>query len=603
MRTGLIAVGLLLAAQAALAQTAATASAPAAVRPAPQNATPQEALARMPVREATIFKDGHAFMLHQGVMPTDGAGNVVLDYLPTPVLGTFWPFAADKQASLQAVLAGQRKVLIARTALNIRDLIEANVGAAVVITEAPAGREDKPLAYPATIVAVPVQSGVELEAASPPGAGPRLPAKGNVVVLKTAEGLKVVDFAHIQDVTFRGDIAQPKLASEEFRNLLTLKLDWSGKAPQATADVGLLSLQRGQRWIPQYKLNIDCKGSATVKFQATLVNEMVDLEDVTCNLVIGVPTFAFQDMTDPIALQQVLAQVARNGQDGYMGGQMLSNSMMSQVAGSGGGGYPVRPAAPAITDLGPEVAGGVQNEDLFVFPVKHVTLKKGQRLVLPVADYTLPYEDVYTLDLPFSPPQDIRANINTEQQLQIARLLSAPKVMHKLRLTNNSKDPLTTAPVLIFRDNKPMAQGLMTYTSVGGKVDLEITAAVDIKAKRTDKETARTPNAVNWQGDQYGKVELAGTISLTNYRKEPVKVEVTRSVLGNVDKDKADNDGKVEMLNVLDQEGFVQPFWWRWYGWPNWWYHFNGMAKITWNVSLESGKSIDLGYSWNYYWR
>jgi hypothetical protein len=155
--------------------------------------------------------------------------------------------------------------------------------------------------------------------------------------------------------------------------------------------------------------------------------------------------------------------------------------------------------------------------------------------------------------------------------------------------------------VLIFRDNKPMAQGLMTYTSLGGKVDLEITAAVDIKAKRTDKETARTPNAVNWQGDQYGKVELAGTISLTNFRKEPVKVEVTRSVLGNAEK--ADNDGKVEMLNVLDQEGFVQPFWWRWYGWPNWWYHFNGMGKITWNVTLEPGKSIDLGYSWNYYWR
>lgn len=597
MRTGLIAVGLLLAAQAALAQAAATASAPAATRPAVQNATPQEALARMPVREATIFKDGHAFMLHQGVMPTDGAGNVIMDYLPTPVLGTFWPFSADKQAALQSVVAGQRKVLIDRTALGVRDIIEANVGSAVVITENPAGQEERPLTYPATIVSVPVQSGAELEATSPPGTGPRLPAKGNVVVLKTAEGLKVVDFARIRDVTFRGDmIAQPKLASEEFRNLLTLKLDWGGKAPQATADVGLLYLQRGLRWIPEYKLNIDGKGSATVKFQATIVNEMVDMEDVTCNLVIGVPTFAFKDMTDPIALQQVLAQVTR--QESYLGSQMLSNSAMVQARGPAN--YPGRPAeAPA--DLGPEVTGGAQNEDLFVFTVKHVTLKKGQRMVLPVGEYTLPYEDVYTLDLPFSPPPDIRANINTEQQLQIARLLSAPKVMHQLRLTNSSKNPLTTAPVLIFRDSKPLAQGLMTYTSLGGKVDLEITAAVDIKAKRTDKETARTPNAVNWQGDQYGKVDLAGTISLTNYRKETVKIEVTRNVLGNAEK--ADNDGKIEMLNVLDQEGFVQPFWWRWYGWPNWWYHFNGMGKITWNVSLEPGKSVDLGYSWNYYWR
>ena len=40
--------------------------------------------ASMPVRELTIFKDGHAFVLHEGNMPTDESGNVVLDYLPAP---------------------------------------------------------------------------------------------------------------------------------------------------------------------------------------------------------------------------------------------------------------------------------------------------------------------------------------------------------------------------------------------------------------------------------------------------------------------------------------------------------------------------------------
>ena len=31
----------------------------------------QEAPASMPVKEITIFKDGHAFVLHEGEMPTD----------------------------------------------------------------------------------------------------------------------------------------------------------------------------------------------------------------------------------------------------------------------------------------------------------------------------------------------------------------------------------------------------------------------------------------------------------------------------------------------------------------------------------------------------
>ena len=70
------------------------------------------ALSKMPVREVTVFKDGHALMLHQGKMPVEGSGDVLMDYLPAPVLGTFWPYSADKNVKLTAVVAGQRKVLV-----------------------------------------------------------------------------------------------------------------------------------------------------------------------------------------------------------------------------------------------------------------------------------------------------------------------------------------------------------------------------------------------------------------------------------------------------------------------------------------------------------
>lgn len=54
-------------------------------------------------------------------------------------------------------------------------------------------------------------------------------------------------------------------------------------------------------------------------------------------------------------------------------------------------------------------------------------------------------------------------------------------------------------------------------------------------------------NAVNWEGNQYARVNLAGTLSLTNFRTQPVEVEVTRNVLGNVVSDRPwrrDFDGK-----------------------------------------------------------
>src|SRR6476469_6472753 len=100
-------------------------------------ATPLTALARMPVKEVTVFKDGHAFLLHSGKMPTDDKGNVVLDALPQPVLGTFWPYSADKNVKLTAVTASVRKVKLERTALQLRELIEANIGAQISVTELP----------------------------------------------------------------------------------------------------------------------------------------------------------------------------------------------------------------------------------------------------------------------------------------------------------------------------------------------------------------------------------------------------------------------------------------------------------------------------------
>jgi len=80
----------------------------------PDEAAPLAALARMPVKEVTVFKDGHVFVVHEGKMPVDAAGNVVMDYLPAPIMGTFWPYSNEKNGKLSAVVASQRRVLVER---------------------------------------------------------------------------------------------------------------------------------------------------------------------------------------------------------------------------------------------------------------------------------------------------------------------------------------------------------------------------------------------------------------------------------------------------------------------------------------------------------
>src|SRR5207244_2872236 len=139
-----------------------------------------------------------------------------------------------------------------------------------------------------------------------------------------------------------------KLSHEEFRNLLTLKLDWGGRRPSSTAGVGLVYLQKGLRWIPGYKVTLDGNGTAGIKLQTTLVNELADLDDVTANLVIGVPSFAFKDTMDPIALQQAAAQLSPY----FQTGDRMSNAIASQVAFRDQRSVPATPAGP---NLGPDI--------------------------------------------------------------------------------------------------------------------------------------------------------------------------------------------------------------------------------------------------------
>jgi hypothetical protein len=568
-----------------------------AAHAAADDAAPLSALAKMPVKEVTVFKDGHAFVLHEGNMPVDAAGDVRMDYLPTPVLGTFWPYSADKNVRLTAVTASPRRVLVARTALTIKDLLEANPGAQINLYD-PVDQKR----YTAQIVEVPSRSADELEKTSPPDSGEKLPEKSSLIMLKRSEGVQVVGLDRIQEMTFLGPYKKT-MESEEFRNLLTLKLDWQGARPGKTAHVGMVYVQKGIRWIPGYKISLDDKGNAAIRLQATLLNEMTDLDDVTLNLVIGVPSFFFQDTPDPISLQQAFAQLSPYFQSGTQMGFAMSNSMMGQVARQG-----ERFGAPAEAaggNTGLEVGGADRNEDLFVFTVKHVTLKKGQRAVIPVAEMTVKVKDIYTLDLPYAPPREIQTQVRSEQQTELLRLANRPKVMHKIRLANRSKFPLTTAPALIVNGDRVVAQAMMTYTAVGADVDLSLTTAVDINVKKSDRETGRTPNAVQWQGNAYERVDLAGTVTLTNFRTEATEIEVTRNVLGNAGK--ADNSGSTQMVNVFEDDSYAStaqtPAWWGSYSWPAWWGHFNGIGRINWKVKLEPGKSVDLGYTWHYFWR
>lgn len=575
----------------------------AAPPPAAEPAAPARAdvFARLPVKEVTVFKDGHAFVVHEGEMPVEPDGTVRLDYLPTPVLGTFWPYAAEPDVKIASVTAGRRRVSIRRTALTLREILEANPGAEALVTE----RQDEKttVRYPATILGVPERSGEELSETGPPGAEERLPEKGSLVLLKTEEGTKAVPVDRILDVTLKKP-PETKAAEEEFRNLLTLRLDRGSKPPKKTVRMGLGYVQKGIRWIPNYRIALDGKGEAVVALQATILNELADIEGAPFHLVVGVPSFAFQGQADPMALQAQVAQLSAYFASGPRDSNYLSNAVAVQTQGNAARWVEEPPAAPAGPDLGPAGPEGARNEDLYVFPVGAVSLRKGERMVLPVAEAKAKYRDVFVLDVPFAPPPEVRGP-RGGREADAARLLAGPKAVHTIRIANAGPHPFTTAPAMVLADGKILAQGLMTFTPKGASADLETTAAVDLLVKRTDAETKRQPSAYRWDGDDYARIDLGGEIRIANRRGEAVDLEITRRILGTVDGSEQGGEAAMESGLEDDAEAPARgvPPWWSGYAWPAWWHHVNGIGRISWKVRLEPGKDVALGYRWHYYWR
>jgi len=154
------------------------------------------------------------------------------------------------------VVAGQNAVLVERTALDIRGLLEANIG-----RKLSSPNRDQSLRRP--IVDLPTRQPEELAAPARPNSPDGCRKKGNLVLLKTAEGVRASGGAHSRGY-FTGRTTA--VSNEEFRNLLTLKLDWTKPKPS-----------RWQKWVcsmckrgaldPSYKLEIDGEGNAAVKLQ------------------------------------------------------------------------------------------------------------------------------------------------------------------------------------------------------------------------------------------------------------------------------------------------------------------------------------------------
>lgn len=575
--------------------------------------------ADLPVREVTVFKDGHAMLMHEGTVPLGEGGVVAVRDLPVPVLASFLPYAEGDGLVVDRVRKRRVEREEARAPESLAEALAASIGGEVrvrlregapndwlqgkLLHLTPAQDGPRPLHQtPAPRVVDPF--GFHGAPSSSPAIFP--PHHERVLMLEMADGVRTISLFDVREVHSIGgapEFASTKTVEEyEFTVAST-----AGGALPAEARVGYMYLQRGIRWIPSYRLVQRGDGRAELSLQATIINEIADLEDVRARLAVGVPRIALEGTRDPMgsgaapALSEFFPPLGPGANADTRSRALLSQMAFSNAMPSGGGIETPAPGAPMESDA---------NAELYFFDVENLTLGKGESIVVQLASMTVELEDAYRFEAPLFAGLPNRTSYgylrgNPEPGDASDRAaLNAPRVRHLLHWENGESFPLTTAPVMVMDSSgRLLTQSNLRYTAPGAKAEVELNPVLNIIASTEERQTGTTPNAVRVNDVDLMKITMEGTITLVNRRSEATTIEVRRDVMGKITGRKPDGTtGPASLAEVRHQLEDIEQGQWRQHL-PEWLAGFNGFDRVTWSVTLEPGEEVSLEAMWEYHWR
>ncbi len=516
-------------------------------------------------KEATIFKDGHAFILAEGLIPAK-TGWYVTTEVPEAVLGTLWTFTGHAGACVEVVRAGFETIERKEPCLTLADALEACIGRDVVL-------DLHGTLLEGTLLDVPRRK----EAPETPG---------ETLLVRTQLGTQILHKSRVLSIRSKDALPVERTLPSVRRRLL-VKVVVEDNVREERIPLRFVYVQKGLRWIPEYHAELLPDKKVRLTLQGTLVNELADLKDVSASLVVGIPNFLLKDTLSPLALRQAAAGLSQYFHPGQRAGQMLTNAMMTQVARYGES----QGDAPAPAGPDPVVEGGAADE-YFLYPRPHLTLKKGERSSAPVFSAIFDSEDVYTLEV--LPRVSLSMASGSLEELR--RAMAMPKLRHGLKLKNSGRTPWTTGPAMIVRDGRALAQDMLRFTPAGGDTVLPMAEVSDVAVRIKDVELRRVHN-IPIDGTSYSQVFMTGTICLVNHRPQDLPVRVDRTAVGRMEllKDK----GTSEAFDAVDLP-------WERYDaaiWRQALLGVNAAFRATWTAVIPAGKSVEFGCEWSYYRR
>lgn len=475
--------------------------------------------------KVALFKNGYGYLTLEGKTGADASMNLV--NLPVPSFGTFW---LDAEAPAQIKHLVSRKVVrkVPAGQYTMEELVRANTGAAVWVVWA-GGSED------GVIVASPPRQGKEnprlignVNDAPVPGMmnegmvvyPPGRPgsAAANVILLKTQDGRTVsVPLEKVQQIEF---LKPPTLPTrDEEIPTVTLELE----APQSGRTIRANCIAGGVSWVPEYRVDLGAGGKAVMTARATVMNELMDFDNVDLDLITGFPNLKYAGVPSPIAMRQNLNEFMR-ALYGAENGDRPVPMAMAQMNSYRAKTLADVEAAWSEDDMPPDFqvpATVTQAEDLFFYPVKNFTCKYNETVTTTLFSGEVPYSHVYTWDIP---DQIALRSYNRGNSGDGGE----QDVWHCIRMKNDFKLPLTTGIVEFTSNGYISGQGMIQFTAPGQDATVKINKSMEMIVKQSENVLETTP--LPKSNDK--KLLVEGTLLMKNLSNKPMDMEITKQIIG-----------------------------------------------------------------------
>ena len=235
--------------------------------------------------------------------------------------------------------------------------------------------------------------------------------------------------------------------------------------------------------------------------------------------------------------------------------------------------------APAVPGYSTASEGAVA-EDLFLYPLENVTLKKKETAWIPLFTEKMPYEHIYTWKI--GDYMDQNENYQHSRNRNQDEEGEEEEVWHCCRLKNTLEMPLTTSAAEFIKDGQFVGQDICYYTAPGAETTIKINRAMNVLAKEGEVELERTRNAEKFHGYSYDLVKVRGELKMKNRLDKMIKLEAEKNLSGEV------SETSPEAKDVKTAKGLKQ---------------INPKHVLTWDLELEPGEEKTVNYTYQVYIR